>query len=178
MASVTVPMTGYSAGSGLARWSDDVLLGATFDLGGQPQTFSQLSLGYQGAFVGRISLVLLGIDDRFTAAFVASGRIIIEASDGELLEVMIADADMSEPYTWIPANSGDVTAFANHVQGLTDHNATLTLTDDPAITTIPLWVGDASSYVQAEELHVGDGGEWKQAEALWVGDGGAWKSVF
>ena len=45
---------------------------------------------------------------------------------------MIADADMMEPYQWFPTNSAEVIAFANHVRGLTDNNATLTLTDDPA----------------------------------------------
>ena len=45
---------------------------------------------------------------------------------------MIANADMSEPYQWTPVNSAEVIAFANHVRSLTDHNATLTLTDDPA----------------------------------------------
>ena len=35
------------------------------------------------------------------------------------------------PYSWTPANSAEVIAFANHVRGLTDHDATLTLTDDP-----------------------------------------------
>ena len=44
----------------------------------------------------------------------------------------IADADMTEPLLWTPTNSTEVIAFANHVRGLTDHNATLTLTDDPA----------------------------------------------
>ena len=29
-----------------------------------------------------------------------------------MLEVMIADADMTEPYQWIPANSAEVIAFA------------------------------------------------------------------
>ena len=55
------------------------------------------------------------------------------ASDGEVLEVMIANADMSEPYSWTPVNSAEVIAFANHVQALTDQTATLTLTDnDPS----------------------------------------------
>ena len=40
-----------------------------------------------------------GTDSSFhIAEFEATGRIIFEASDGEMLEVMIANADMSEPY--------------------------------------------------------------------------------
>ena len=45
---------------------------------------------------------------------------------------MIADATMMEPYMWAPSNSLEVTAFVAHVEGLTDHNATMTLTDDPS----------------------------------------------
>ena len=48
--------------------------------------------------------------------------------------MQIADADMTEPYVWTPTNSAEVIAFANHVRGLTDQNATLTLTDDPPAT--------------------------------------------
>ena len=75
---------------------------------------------------------ILSGNNGFTAEFEATGRIIFEASDGEMLEVMIANADMTEPYNWTPTNSAEVIAFANHVRGLTDQNATLTLTDDPA----------------------------------------------
>ena len=41
--------------------------------------------------------------------------------------MMIADADMSEPYQWTPTNSAEVVAFVLHVKGLTDQDATLTL---------------------------------------------------
>ena len=47
---------------------------------------------------GQVFISIIGTDNRFTPAFEASGTIIFEASDGETLEVMIADADMSEPY--------------------------------------------------------------------------------
>ena len=77
-----------------------------------------------------MTLRIDGDNNRFTAAFETSGLIIFEASDGEMLEVMIANADISEPYSWTPTNSAEVVAFANHVRGLTDQNATLTLTDE------------------------------------------------
>ena len=57
---------------------------------------------------------------RFTPEFEATGRFIFEASDGEVLEIMIANADMTDPYKWTPVNSDEVIAFANHVRGLTD----------------------------------------------------------
>ena len=57
------------------------------------------------------------------------GRIIFTASDGGILEVQIADADMTEPYDWIPTNSAEVIAFAIHVRGLANTTTTLTLVD-------------------------------------------------
>ena len=95
-----------------------------------------LVLRYGTASAGQVALNLLGTNNRFTPAFEATGRIIFTASDGEILEVTIGNADMDEPYVWTPTNSAEVAAFANHVRGLTDHNATLTLTDAPA-TTVP-----------------------------------------
>ena len=67
---------------------------------------------------------------------------------------MIANADMTEPYAWIPTNSAEVIAFANHVRGLADHSATMTLTDDPA-TAAPSFAddtGDAQSWTQNTAL--------------------------
>ena len=57
---------------------------------------------------------------------------------------MIANADMSEPYSWVPTNSAEVIAFVGHVRGLTDQNATLTLTDDPASTDHAVDAGNVS----------------------------------
>ena len=131
MASVTVNLTGYQETlTGLIFWSDDVSLGNTFDAVGTNQTLTSLSLYDETATPGAVRISLIDIDDRFTPEFEATGRIIVEASDSETLEVMIADADMSEPYEWTPTNSAEVIAFVSHLRGLTDQNATLTLTDD------------------------------------------------
>ena len=43
---------------------------------------------------------------------------------------MIADADISEPYSWVPANSLEVVAFVNHIRTLADQTGTLTLSDE------------------------------------------------
>ena len=138
MASVTVNLTGYFTFSfqsaSWVGWSDDVSLGSTFDLTGATQTLDQASLSYAGANSGRVGIAILGTNNRFTPEFEADGRIIFEASDGEMLEVMIANATMTEEYLWYPANSAEIIAFGIHVLGLTDKNATLTLTDDdPAV---------------------------------------------
>ena len=53
-----------------------------------------------------------------------------------MLEVMIANADMTEPYRWNPTNSAEVIAFVTHVQGLSDNNATLTLTDETPVGSV------------------------------------------
>ena len=59
---------------------------------------------------------------------------------------MIANADMTEPYLWIPANSAEVITFVSHVRGLTDKSTTLTLTDEPAIPTMKYNGTDISAW--------------------------------
>ena len=126
--SVTVPLTGLSSFTNYIRWSDNQSLGSTFDANDQEQVLTTLDLNNAGP-AGQVFISIVGSNNRFTPAFEASGRIIFEASDGETLEVMIADADMSEAYTWVPSNSAEVIAFVLHVKGLTDQDATLTLSE-------------------------------------------------
>ena len=111
------------------------------------QTLGSVQLKETSMPLGQVTLEIDGTNNRFTSAFEATGRIIFEASDGEMLEVMIADADMSEPYIWNPTNSSEVVAFATHVQGLSDHNATLTLTDDdPVVSGAPSFADDTGDF--------------------------------
>ena len=126
--SVTVPLTGISTFTNYIRWSDNQSLGSTFDANDQEQVLTTLDLNNAGP-AGQVFISIVGSDNRFTPEFEATGRIIFEASDGEILEVMIADADMSEAYTWVPSNSAEVVAFVLHVKGLADQDATLTLSD-------------------------------------------------
>ena len=126
--SVTVPLTGISTFTNYIRWSDNQSLGSTFDANDQEQVLTTLDLNNAGP-AGQVFISIVGSDNRFTPEFEATGRIIFEASDGEILEVMIADADMSEAYTWVPTNSAEVVAFVLHVKGLTDQDATLTLSE-------------------------------------------------
>ena len=132
MASVTVNLTGYQEFTNYIRWPDNVVLGAAFAADGQSQTLNFADLN-EDVPAGRVSLSIVGFNRRFTPEFEAAGRIIFEASDGELLEVSIADADMTETYAWVPTNSAEVIAFVLHVRGLTDGDATLTLTDEPDV---------------------------------------------
>ena len=156
MATVTVNLTGYTTlfdpPNDRIVWPDNVILGSTFDLSGGNQTLSAVQLDGVGSNLpGRFVISIAGTtNNRFTTAFEATGRIIVTASDGETLEVMIANADMTEPYSWIPANSAEVIAFVNHVRSLSDHNATLTLTDDPPAVA-PSFAddtGDAQAWTQ------------------------------
>ena len=156
MASVTVNLTGYSDSSGSIRWSNNVSLGSTFFPLDVTRTLDNTVLTYTGANAGRVIITVVGGGNNdFTDAFEATGRIIYTASDGEMLTVMIANADMTEQYNWTPANSAAVIAFANHVRGLRNpntHNVTLTLTDDPA-TAAPAFAddtGDAQSWTQSQ----------------------------
>ena len=107
---MTVPLTGVSVFTDYIRWSDNQSLGSVFDANDEEQVITFVDLNNANT-AGRVSLSLVGFNNRFTPAFEATGRLIFEASDGELLEVMIADADTSEPYTWTPSNSAEVVAF-------------------------------------------------------------------
>ena len=129
MASVTVNLTGYLVFTNYIRWSTDVVLGDAFSASGLSQTLNFADLN-EDVPAGRVSLSIVGFNNRFTPEFEATGRIIFEASDGEMLEVSIADADMTETYAWTPTNSAEVAAFVAHVKSLSDNNATLTLTDE------------------------------------------------
>ena len=152
MASVTVNLTGYSSSNDRIDWLDDVSLGTTFDRSGNNQTLNNVLLWYALSSAGQVQISITGTNDRFTDAFEATGRIIIEASDGETLEVMIANADMSEPYQWTPTNSAEVIVFANHILGLTDQNATLTLTDDPPVVNVAPSFADDTGDAQTWEM--------------------------
>ena len=151
MASVTVNLTGYLVFTNYIRWSNNVDLGSVFSL----DTFSQ-ELNFadlnEDVPAGRVSLSIVGFNNRFTPEFEATGRIIFEASDGEMLEVSIANADMTETYAWTPTNSAEVVAFVAHVKSLSDNNATLTLTDEtPGTNIAPAFAddtGDAQTWTQ------------------------------
>ena len=150
--------------------------GADFAASGLSQTLEQLVLFDSGG----VNLLIVGVDNRFTPAFEATGRIIVTASDGETLDVRIADVDMSEPYSWVPSNAVEVTAFVLHVRGLTDNSATLTLTDVPTIPDVPaaptLTVA-GQTRITAVGIAPDDGGatisgyDWrhkKTVDSLWI----------
>ena len=143
--SVTVPLTGVSVFTNYIRWSDNQSLGSLFSADGGDQTLTTVDLN-SGSPSGQVFISITGTDNRFTPAFEASGTIIFEASDGETLEVMIADADMSEPYMWVPLTSVlEVVAFVNHIRTLTDQSGTLTLRGEGvAVTDHTVNAGDAS----------------------------------
>ena len=102
-------------------------MGSIFSAIGQLQNIFQLSIN----IAGLITIQISGDDNRFNSEFEANGLIIFEASDGETLEVMIANADMDEPYFWTPSNVQEAIDFQAHIRGLTDQEGTLTLTGPP-----------------------------------------------
>ena len=126
--SVTVPLTGLQEFTNYIRWPDNVSLGSTFAADGTEQTLNFVDLNNNSP-AGRVSLAIVGFNRRFTTEFEATGLLTFEASDGETLEVMIADADMTETYAWTPTNSAEVVAFVAHVRGLTDQDVMLTLSE-------------------------------------------------
>ena len=154
MASITVDLGAGVYVSNRIIWFQSSDLGPIFDANDEDQELSQVAI-YTTGFV---TVSITGGNNRFTPEFEATGRFIFEASDGEMLEITIGNADMSEQYGWTPTNSVEVIAFANHVRGLTDKTATLTLTDeagDPPDHTAPSWTddtGDAQAWTQNEAI--------------------------
>ena len=130
--SVTVNLTRYTQSSNYIGWTDSISIGSIFSLNDQDQELRTLRLAFVTGYTPGVYISILGSNNRFTAEFEASGRIIVEASDGEILEVMIANADMTEIYQWTPTNVAEVNTFALHVQALANHDVTLTLTLDPS----------------------------------------------
>ena len=129
------------------RWREDVSLGTIFAGDGLEQTLNQFAM-YD---VGRVQIALTALNHRFTAAFEATGRFIVTASDGETVEFLLANADLTETYDWTPDNSAEITAFVAHVRNLTDFDATLTLTDEAVSTVAPVFAddtGDAQAWMQ------------------------------
>ena len=148
MASVTVPLTGVSVLPSYIRWVDNYSLGSLFSADGAEQILSLVDLNSDEP-AGRVVISISGINNRFTPAFEASGQIIFEASDGETLQVTIGNADMSEIYQWVPANSLEVVAFVNHIRTLTDQDATITLRDEDADVTDIELAGEIASGASA-----------------------------
>ena len=148
--SVTVPLTGIGLFTNYIRWSDNQSLGAVFDADGVGQTLTYAELN-DASPTGRVGISIIGTNNRFTTAFEATGRIIFEASDGTTLEVVIADADTSEPYNWVPSNALEVATFVGHIRGLTDQDGTLTLIGATPTVTVPAFAdntGDAQSWTR------------------------------
>ena len=154
-ATVTVDLgTGALIGNRLV-WPQNVDLGTTFDADGIGQELSQVDLYFSGDNAGQVILSITGPNNRFTSAFEATGRILFESSDGEILEITIDDADMSEPYDWTPANSAEVIAFGSHVATLTDRSVTLSLTGEAPAAGAPSFTddtGDAQAWTVGTQI--------------------------
>ena len=154
MASITVDLGAGVFVSNRMIWFQSSDLGPIFDANNEDQELSQVAI----YTTGLVTVSITGGNNRFTPEFEATGRFIFEASDGEMLEITIGNADMSEQYEWTPTNSVEVIAFVNHVRALADKTATLTLTDeagDPPDHTAPSWTDDT-----------GDAQAWRQNEAI------------
>ena len=83
--SVTVPLTGESVFDDYIRWSDDQSLGSTFAANGQEQVLSLVDLNNANP-PGRVRISITGLNNDFTPAFEATGRITFTASDGETVD--------------------------------------------------------------------------------------------
>ena len=122
----------YSDTAESVQWSagETASLGIVFAANGMEQTLRLTRLSFAGLSAGKVTIALNPGSTDFTAAFEATGRIIYEASDGDTLEVMIANADMTETYSWTPVNSDEVIAWAARIPSLADKSLILTFTDE------------------------------------------------
>ena len=126
---VTVQLINYTNDTITIGWDHEVAFGTEFGFNNTNPRLSGLRLQYSGN-TGEIGIYLIG-NDRFSPEFIASGRFLVTAHDGAILEFQIADADTTEPYEWIPPNHSAVVAFANHMRNAGNRNVSLTLTDAP-----------------------------------------------
>ena len=136
MATVTVTLINGFLTPSTVWWSP---LGLSVGTDFSVDEFAQILSGVGLAENGNVHISINDTNARFNAAFEASGRFIFTVSDGETLVVSIANADMTEPYEWLPPNHAEVVAFAAHIRslnhpqtGITHVIVTLTLTDNHA----------------------------------------------
>ena len=131
--SVTANLRDYTGASATRiQWNENVSIGTIFSGDGLEQIVDFFRI-YDS---GRVRMPIFGTNHRFTPEFEATGRFIVTASDGETVEFILANADQTETYDWTPINSAEVGAFVAHVRGLTDGDATLTLTDAPVVLNV------------------------------------------
>ena len=154
MASVTIDLltSTFSDNFNNIAWNSNVgqhAIGDVFSADGDDQNVGFLSLTRPAhAFPLSVSLGINEVGQvsgrsDLTAAFEATGRIIIVASDGVSLEITMGNDDPIEPYFWYPDNSVELEAFIAHFDSLVDKNATLTLSDEfkPATPVAPTLTG-------------------------------------
>ena len=135
----------YSENFAIIRWNagtsgpaiDSALTAGTDEVRFASVTLSRVN--------GRVDLDLAsGGNSDLTAQFEQSGTLAFAVGDLSLT-VALAGADMTEPYSWIPANDAEVEAFADAVADLSGNQAgTLTLdngvlpnAEAPAVTITP-----------------------------------------
>ena len=126
----------------------------------QPQVATELTGGVtrylQAAFAridGRVALrfadspsnELAGDGDDLSSAFEATGS-ITWVIGGSTLTVLLAGDDPTEPYLWMPANSVEVIAFHDTLDGFvtgSDLPGTLTIRDFPPV--VPSWTDNTGN---------------------------------
>ena len=93
---------------------------------------------------GRIIVATQGGVDELSSTFETAGSIAVTVGS-DTWTFALAGADLTEPYTWSPSNSNDVTAFYNAVASSTA--VTLTLRD--FVPTAPSFADDTGDAISA-----------------------------
>ena len=153
---ITLPDSAYEQFSGRSRW--DMLslsLGIELSESGQEQILTQVSMFVDNSFGGvPPGQIIIRVDssgnpDDFTTQMENSGTITFVASDNDTL-VVTSISDSSDPYLWVPVNSTEVIAFANHVRGLNAGQRSLQVTfnDNAVVPSFADDTGNAQSWTQ------------------------------
>ena len=167
----------------LAAWSTSTRGLWQVPAGSRPEVVAALWSGSEPRYLGYVQVISSGlVDIRFASPegenvhqsgddlsdeFEANGSITLTAGGGGFT-ASLAGADVREPYTWIPANSAEVTAFhAGLPQG--DVAGVLVLRD-----FVPVY-GDAGAFGWSASFGAATG-----AAGVFAGDAGdmAWSAAF
>ena len=122
----------------------------------QTRYFSQLSIGVSGRITLSIASVVSGADpagEDLSSNFETNGVLQIRTSVG-VLTVELAGADLTEPYSWTPANSADVMAFYTALPDMADAQAaTFIIADQPLLPTMAYNDGVVAEWSYSDSMH-------------------------
>ena len=134
-----------------------------------PLTFRTIRVSYirPPLFLREIDVEVTGGD--LSAAFEATGSVTLTTADGDTVAVSIAGADMTAPYSWVPTNGAEVSAFMSSVGSYLEGTLAATLVISDGASAVPTFgpLTEFSSLADFEAAFTADlqtgtsGGRWR-----------------